>query len=497
MMRPDRFWQGGWNWLLPSIPAIIFLLVFYDSLLFMPQMLNAGDGDLGRHLTAGRVMVQTGQILTRDIFSSTMAGADLIPHEWLSQVLFALVDRAAGLNGVAWLTALVFALTFALLAFGIQASGVPAPIAGVAAYTASIVASIHKLPRPHIFSWLCFMLALVVLEDYRRTHEWRKLLLLLPLIIVWANLHGAFIMGLMLVWLYAVGALFEKQFKRGAELCGLFLAMLGLACVNPVGWQLVVHSVGYLQSRWLIDLTVEYASPNFHALNVFPFAALLLFSLVAAWRSRRQLEWTPIIVLTAWTAFALYSARNIPLYAIVAVWMLTPIVVEELALILPRVSRVLVRLDYVARATWGWHWAVLGAVALIVLNARGMNFDVWGQGNRFDPKVFPVAAMDRVIDGQFNGKLFNALTWGGYILYRGFPAYRVFIDGQTDFYGEALSRDYLQIIQAMPGWDAQLMQYDVQWVIIPPSVPLATRLDESPAWTRQYRDDTAGVWVRR
>src|SRR5436190_13361232 len=90
--------------LLPSLEILLFLLVFYISLFFMPDMLNS-DGDLGRHITVGNYILDTHTIPTTDIFSHTRYGQPLVLHEWLSEVLFASAYRAAGLNGVAWLTA--------------------------------------------------------------------------------------------------------------------------------------------------------------------------------------------------------------------------------------------------------------------------------------------------------------------------------------------------------------------------------------------------------
>ena len=235
-----------------------------------------------------------------------MPGEPLVPKEWLGQVIFALAYQAAGMNGVAWLTAFVLALTFAILTYCIQASGVPAPIAGVAGYVASIVSSIHKLARVHLLSWLAFVVCLSILEDYRRTRDRRKLLFLAPLIVVWANMHGAFIMGLMLAALYAVGALLEKQWRRFG----------------------IVYRV-YRHGRIVVSQS--------------------------GGRTTRVAQPGHIVLLAAWTAFALYTARNIPLYAIVAIWMITPVAVEELAILAPRLSRSLKQMDNVVRKTWGWH----------------------------------------------------------------------------------------------------------------------------------------------
>ncbi len=484
-------------WLLPSAPVLVFVLIFWMSLFFMPTMLNAGDGDLGRHIVTGNYILTTGQVPTHDIFSHTKPGAPYVPVEWLSEVLFALAYRAAGLNGVAWLVALVIASCYALLTWGVRRQGVSAPIALAGGVVAAIVGSIHALTRPLIITWLLFTIFLLVLENYRQNNRRRALLLLPVLMIGWVNFHGAFVSGLALVAIYIVGGLFEKKWKRALELAALWIALLLASLITPVGPGMLTHVLSTLQNRYLVDITVEFQSPNFHIISTWPFAALLLLSLAIAWLSPRRLEWTPLALLGGWTAFALYSARNIPLYALAAVMVLAPSADALVGEMLPAVKRFLSRIDEIDRRCWGWVWAFVIVVVLVGIEASGTPLDAWGRGNTIDPHVFPVVAIDTLKDSPPAGNVFNEFTWGGYLLYRMWPQQRVFIDGWADFYGDALTREYLQAVNAEPGWNAVLDRYNVQWVIIPPTRALAAQLDASPTWTRRYEDGTAGVWVRR
>ena len=491
--RSERFIA----WLLPSTPVLIFAFVFWASLYFMPTMLNAGDGDLGRHLTVGNLILSTGQVPTRDVFSHTLPGLLFVPTEWLSEVLFALFYRAAGLNGVAWLTALVLASTSGILTMALRRAGVRALVALIGVLFASMVSAVHMLSRPLILTWFFFVVFLWVLDEYRRQGRGRLLLPLPLLMIVWANLHPAFISGMMLVGLYSVGAILEKDWRHLIELLGLLAALLLASFVNPVGAALFVHTIAFLQNRFLVDVTVEYQSPNFHMLSMWSFAALLLLSIAIIGRLGRRLSWTVLVVLVGWTAFALYAARNIPLYALAAVYLLAPEADRLIDEILPAAKRFLVRLDELDRLANGWIWAPLVVVLLVGLESAGTKNDVRGMGNVFDPHVFPIAAVDLMKDSLPSGNMFNEFNWGGYLLYRLWPEKQVFIDGQQDFYGEALTREYLQAINAEPGWQAILDRYNVRWVIVSPTRALAARLDASPDWSRRYIDETAGVWVRR
>lgn len=481
---------------MPSVPVLVFIFVFSITLYFMPLLLS-GDGDLGRHLTVGNVILDTGRIPSKDIFSNSMPGAPFVPQEWLSEVLFALAHRLAGMNGVAWFTALVLASTFTTLTWGLGRMGVRAPVALAGGVTATVVSALHALPRPHILTWLLFILFVLVLEDYRR-HGRRRGLVVLPLLmLLWANLHGAFISGLMLVLMYALGAGMERDGRRVVTLLGLFILLLVTSWINPTGPELVANNVSYLRERFLIDMTVDFQSPNFHTMSTWPFAALVLFSLLITWAGSRKLTWTALVLLAGWTAFGLYSARNIPLYALVAVVVLAPPADDLLREKVPAIASHLTWLDEMNRLSSGWIWSAVVVALLIGLEFSGDRLDVWKAGNDFNPKTFPAAAVDALKKSPPEGNMFNEFTWGGYLLYRLWPTKRVFIDGITDFYGEPLTRQYLQVERAEPGWETILDRFDIRWVIVPTNCPLAAQLDQSLLWTEKYKDNVAGVWIRK
>ena len=256
------------------------------------------------------------------------------------------------------------------------------------------------------------------------------------------------------------------------------------------------NSFGYLQEDFLVDLTNEYRSPNFHTYSTWPFAALLLGSVAFGWLTGRRLGWTALILLVAWTAFALYSARNIPLYGLVAVILLVPEVDAWLGEVWPAFGRFLTRTNEAAKGTWGWMWALMLVVLVAGLQSSGVKLDVFQVGNTISPDRFPVAALDAVEDNLPPGNMFNEFHWGGYLLYRLWPEKEVFIDAQSDFYGEALTREFLHIMNAESGWEKKLDDYDIDWIIIPPATPLAAWLPQTPGWEQIYGDDTAVIWVR-
>ena len=93
--------------------------------------------------------------------------------------------------------------------------------------------------------------------------------------------------------------------------------------------------------------------------------------------------------------------------------------------------------------------------------------------------------------------MFNYFVWGGYLLYREWPEMNVFIDGQTDFYGEELSREYLEVLALDPGWEDVLAKYNVDWVLLPVDELAARTLQQKADWTVVYKDGTAVIVHRK
>ena len=145
-------------------------ITLLDSLNFQSD-LNM-DGDLGRHLTIGNFILDSGTIPTRDIFSHTMQGLQLTPHEWLAQVAFALAFRVAGLNGVVIFCALLIAVTFTLVYRQCLCQSKILLVSLGLTIFASAAASIHWLARPHLFTLLFSVIWIGELEKWRITISW-------------------------------------------------------------------------------------------------------------------------------------------------------------------------------------------------------------------------------------------------------------------------------------------------------------------------------------
>jgi len=106
-------------------------------------------------------------------------------------------------------------------------------------------------------------------------------------------------------------------------------------------------------------------------------------------------------------------------------------------------------------------------------------------------KFFPIPVVHEFADQLGSARVFTTDQWGDYLLWTGYPRQRVFIDGRSDFYGDEIGRDYLTILEGLPGWHEAMARYKVNMVLLPPDTPLIELLSLHPGWRVLHRDKQA------
>lgn len=494
----------------------MYLTGLLGSVAFGSLMLSA-DGDPARHMAVGEYMLASGRIVSADVFSHTMAGHPFVPYEWLEEVASAAAYRAAGPAGPILLHGVALGLTFAIL-FGHMSARGQAPLLALAMTLLALAAArVHWLARPHIFTFLGTAIFAVVLDRWHTGAVGPRALWALPVaMLLWANLHPGFMVGLVLVAIYAGADVVRwlngdtqvraQALNRLRALALPSVAMVAATFATPVGGGLVGQVTSFFGKSLIISRTNDYFSPNFHSIAFLPFLLMLVGgAAVIAW-SRRRLPLHEGLLFAAFGAFALYAGRSVPLFAIVA----APVLATQLGA-LPRPAG---SLQQLAAAIEAWltrrnaaiqamephlarHlWSAAGTVVLIavaVAQWRGADPPL---GVAFDPRRQPVQAVAYLKANPPSGNVFNQLEWGGYLLWELWPGQRVFIDGITDFYGEGLSADYLRVVELQRGWSDVLTRHQVSWVLYETDSPLVRQLAATAGWRIAYEDPVASVLVR-
>ncbi len=481
-------------YLLPRFQDVFFIGILMAGAFNGNKLFNL-DGDLGRHITIGNYILANKTIPTRDLFSHTMSGQSLVPHEWLAQILFSAANSLLGLNGVVILTITIIAVTFTLTYREISARNTFRLVALFAGLWAAMASSLHWLARPHIFTFLFLAIWSYQLEHIAEKKSQR--IWIFPLLmLIWVNTHGAFIAGFVVLGAYAVEWVWEFLHQRADKEIGRSLFIIGMTSfavtfINPAGYLLWGTSVGYIGNKYLVDHTIEYMSPDFHLAATWPFLMLLAFFLFALGQGKK-IKLRESILLAGWAAMSLYSARNIPLFAIITAPILGTLLQSSAEKIpfLAKQDEGLLKIENQLR---GFFFPLISILLLTFAFTRGLKLDAAQLGNAYDPAVFPVNAVNWLGENPQKGNVFNDFTWGGYLLYREWPQVNVFIDGQTDFYGESLTREYEQVLSTSKGWESIFEKYKIEWAVIPVNSTLAQTLISEYHWRILYQDETAVI----
>jgi hypothetical protein len=485
--------------LLPSPVELIFILIFL-RLVFSSGILLI-DGDTGYHIRAGDFILKSFSIPKYDIFSLWMPPLPWTAHEWLSEVVMSLVHRYSGLTGIVIFFALIIAMTYVLLFKMLRESTSDILLALLLAATAAICSSLHWLARPHIFSLALTVLWYSILNRFQ--YQGRQQLYLLPaLTLVWVNLHAGYIFGLLLLLLYAAGNLAawcfaerlkaEQHVDKIKSLATVLIVCLAVSLLNPQGYRMLIFPFALTADTFIMDHVREFLSPDFH--KPLPFKYLLLASIGLFAFSRATLNWIELGLVSLVTYMALYSARYIPLYAIITAPIFLRLLDKLKAELRPRASEWLaqrsVNFSIIAECSRGYVWSTIIIVSVLVTARIGvLRAD-------FDSKDFPRAAVDFLKTEKIPGNMFNNDEFGDYLIYTAWPEYRVFFDGRSDMYGSVLGRDYERVSRTLPGWQEVLEKHRVTWVFFNTYSPLSSQLKIHPDWHLIYSDAVASIFVK-
>jgi hypothetical protein len=484
----------------PSIADAIFLSLFlYLSFFGGKWLLN--DGDTGYHIRAGEHILKTLSIPTKDIFSFHSPPLAWTAHEWLSEVIMAIVHRSFGLTGIVIFFSLIISLVYSLF-FKILKANNDIILSVFFALLVLLSSWIHWLARPHIFSLLLMIIWYYLLDEYQYKNR-NYLFVLPPIMLLWVNLHGGFLAGLILIGIYLFGNVVkfinslesEKGiYKKKVKLLGLVTILCLIVClINPIGYRILLFPFKLVSNKFIMDNINEFMSPNFHEPLPFKYFLLLMFVIFAF--SEVKINLIELLLILMFTNMSLVSVRYIPLYSIIA----APILLRQLGTMLERshgrFARFLKkRSDNISKidtSAKGYLWPVT-AIILVAFFAKTGKIDF-----KFNEKTKPVAAVEFLKKEKISGNMFDNDEFGDYIIYSAWPEYRVFFDGRGDMYGVDMLKEYLKVAGLKSGWDEVLKKYDISWIIFDANSALSLFLMQRNDWKLIYADEVANIFVKK
>jgi len=479
-----------------SLPRAFVIVLFAQ--VFVLGVRETLDPDMWWHLRTGKVIATQG-LPRHDVFSFTVPGHEWIVHEWLADVLAWVVYSFGGLPALSILFAAITAIAFGLVYA--ESSGRPYLAAAVMLLAAAAAAPSIGV-RPQVLNLLGAAVFVRILEAYRSGRQPVLMLVLLPMLtILWANLHSGYLAGVSLIGVYAAGQTLEREDCNTANAewareRARWLALAAAGCfaaalVTPYGWKMWRFPVATLTSDPIQQNIAEWLSPDFHQPMYWPFAVLLALAALGWALSPVRPRWTDLLLVVGAGAAGLVSRRHIAVFAIVTLPPITRAVTGALEGTRAGARLVRGRSDVTLGTRRALNWALVG---IGVPCAALWSWTRLARNETAITRAFPAAAVDYLErEGLATQRGYNTYAWGGYLIWRGLP---VFVDGRAEVYGNTFLSNYLKTYRLAEGWRAPLDQYEVTYVLVERSNPLATLLTVSQAWRESYADDVARVFVR-
>lgn len=464
------------------------------------QIMPITDTDLWWLLKAGEHMVATRSLVATDPFSWTAPGAFWLNHAWGFELLLYGVYALAGFSGLIALQAGFALATFAVMCWTLRREAVPFAWASILIGVAALATRGFWSPRPQVVTYLGLAILWAIVWEYREgRRDWLAWLPLLML--VWVNLHGGFLIGLVVLGLATVGLAVDRLFDAGDEalarprlgrMATVWLGCLAATFVNPFHVHALVFPFLVAADHTAKEMIIEWFSPAFQYPQLRLFEGLLLFFLAAQPAARRRPRLVDVGTLVVFVYLTLDATRNIPLFVIV----LTPLAGRLGLEAWTRLLSAITGLD-AERRRRAWAAVGLGLLVLLVgvrdlgrVPLRSLRPE-WGVAD-----VFPAGAADFLLAHRLPGRVYNDYGWGGYLTWRLFPHYRMFIDGRVAVFPPDIREDFITINNARPGWREALERRDIGIMLVRRGTALASLMREAPGWTVAYEDRHMVVFQR-
>ncbi len=494
-----------------------FLFVFFTcAIMQSATMRMMDDPGLGWHLRYADQMVEQGGFVYEEAFCYPTLNNKVVMRAWLSDLILRAAYDWGGLNAIAVLICLVLAVTLRCIYCRLAQEGAHWSLAALASYLAAMGLSPSYVARPNAVSFLGVWL---VADLCQRFHVGRasqkQLWLLVPIMLLWTNMHGGFLAGIVLIAIaWSVEAFLwvgasepaDQQAAQARLHCLTKVGFIaGLATlVNPNGiglhlWSFAAVTDPFIQTK----TTTEWLPPDFGAAGMFNIERLLLLLPLLAATCRSRLNWVGLAMSIVWIHFAITSRRYSTIWVVIMIPTLCEMTMKN-----PWLIRMMNHLgqwfsEDVQKSVWrqtavrppaqlaSWIFAIGAFVITPWLPTLAAH----------NPEHLPATSLDRFLELNAGEPTFHCINWGGYLTWHGWDKptrFQTWIDDRTDVHGAEHMKKYYRVMNAEPGWQSLLEETNVEMFCIPPKTRLAYELSRAPAlWDELFSDDFVRVFRRR
>lgn len=514
-----------------SAIKIITLIVIFSSFVLNYLSVPLWDYDFWWHIATGRYIVDTGTIPEQDPFSYTSILEEnknpypewekfILKQYWLSQVIFYLIYDKTGAAGIIILRTIILIMTLMMVFWTLLRKSVSFPLAFIFIYTIFMISIQNTGERPVLFTIFFAVLTFFILDDFRDRKS-KKIFFLVPLMVLWSNLHGGFVIGIIIIFAFMFGEgisiLLKKSHYAKHEIymfyCSALLA-ISASFINPLGWDALIIAANIpFKYQTIHEGIQEYFSPySLYKEQLYPlsygYVFLVVLSLIILLARFRRLGFTQVILLTMLLVMSL-SARRLVIYFS----MVGPLILaKETDLLLSGLAR-----KKLPEPAYKKTIALLTVAALI-----SASFYLSGKIYIFQKTKFgvisnnsvPVEAVNFIQKNKLPGRMFNDFGFGGYLAWRLYPDQKTFIDTRSlninvrKEYGWIMNaeevdiKDHRNLVTRKSLSELLLAHYNINYVLLTvitafdQAYPIIYKLVESDQWTLVYLDNLSVLFVK-
>src|SRR5579859_2951336 len=465
-----------------TLPAVLYLRDFRMT-----------DPDFGWHLRAGQWILSHHAVPFTDPFSSFGTGKPWYDYSWLFDIFFALLYRAFGLLGFAYLEVAVrVAIPMVLYRMATKLGLSFWPSAVLTALAAFSLTSIYS-PRPGMFTIIFFTIELQILFSALQTRKFGGVLWLPAIFWLWAGIHIQFVHGLIIlgVFVFEPALKYVLRYKRTDEtfpkqLMWVFPASIAATLLTPYFWHLYSTVFLYAGQKNIYDSITEMLAINFREPYHFAVPVLLAVAAMSIGWSR-NLRPLYFVLLAFAVVIGFRSIKDAWLIAVISIAITavcTRTVAEGDDLAKPKRDVLKTRL-------------ALAVCVIAVLAVAWRRYDI--NTNWIEMSLagrYPEAAIRYVEAHHLQGPLYNDFSSGGYLIWR-LPSIPVSMDGRTNVHGDERVKAYSDALRGLPGWEKDPDLAAANLIIWPTKSPLSGLLRCDSRFKQVYSDPQATVFVRQ
>ncbi len=512
---------------------------------FLAGLSKIGDYDIFFHLRTGSEMLSSGRLSHAIDPFALSTSSPMSNTAWLSDIIFYIVHSASGVWGLVVFKALVIAAVFYVL-LGImrllsrqQGRGGNAFVFFAMLVVTVFAIRMRMFVRPFIFEYLFLALSLYLLQTWRvkaesgvekRRKARRNFLILLPVIqVFWTNMHPSCIVGIALAGIFLTAEagrfVFQRsQFSRKRLLTFLTATVLVVIAtlISPRGIEAIIFPFTHTGKGLYMANIAEWQPLTFAHLTgynlryTWGFCVLALACVVSflyrLLHRNEKVELTEVLLFLVFLVMAIKRIRFTAEFSIV----LAPVAATGISKIVNSISRKVKdgggrqsqEQESEARGA-GQHRPALTCLSVVCVLLLALVFYVsifksttYAFGAGLKKRVFPVTAVNFLIENGIKGNMYNSLGYGGYLMWRMYPEHKVFIDGRNEVYSQDFYSDYLEAHTDSHIFQKVVRKYNIDWVILEYSRDYSRKermphLASNPNWALVYFDRVAMVYARR